>query len=112
METRHIAALDLTAIYTSGARTPVAIRVGAPEQVATGEWRCVIRLDGVHDGLMPAHGDDSMQALCLALGLAAALLRDFVARGGRLLCQEESAGADDESDWPMEAYFGWLGPPR
>lgn len=108
MHTPYIASLSLLAIHADGTRTPVAFRVGAPEQVTADEWRCAVRLDGLHDRLVPMHGADSMQALCLALGLAASLLRHFVAHGGRLL---DAVGADpsDEADWPLEAYFGWLG---
>jgi hypothetical protein len=112
MNTQYIASLDLLAVDTSGARTPVELRIGAPERVETGEWRCTVRLDGLHDELIPMHGEDSVQALCLALGLAAALLRDFVSGGGRLLDGAQPAEPEDEADWPLEAYFGWLGTPR
>jgi hypothetical protein len=112
MDTPYIASLDLLAIHASGVRTPVAFRIGAPERAPTGEWQCAISLDGVHDRLAPIRGEDSVQALCLALGLAANLLRDFVARGGRLLDAAESAHPEDEADWPLEAYFGWVGTSR
>jgi hypothetical protein len=115
MDGSYIATLDLLAVHADGTRTPVALRIGAPEQVAAGEWRCAIRLDGLHDHLRPMHGADSVQALCLALRLAATLLRDFVARGGRLQDRAASADTDagaDAADWPLEAYFGWLGPAR
>jgi hypothetical protein len=112
MDTRYIASLDLLAVDPLGGRTPVAFRIGAPEPGPTGGWRCTVRLDGLHDRLIPMHGEDSVQALCLALGLAAALLRDYVARGGRLLDAAASTDTDDEADWPLEAYFGWLGTPR
>lgn len=105
------ASLDLVAVHPDGTRIPVAFRVGTPERAPTGEWRCAVRLDGLYDGLAPAHGEDGVQALCLALGLAARLLRAFVARGGRLVhstdIAESDAGSDEE--WPLEAYFGWLG---
>ena len=75
-------------------------------------WRqvsgCAIDLNGLHDALAPMHGEDSIQALCLALGLGAALLRDFVAHGGRLIDASHNS-PQPEADWPLEAYFGWLG---
>src|SRR5919107_1424736 len=80
MDGPHIASLDLLAVHADGSRAPVALRVAAPERAPTGEWRCAVRLDGLHDRLVPIHGEDSLQALCLALGLAAMLLRNFVAR--------------------------------
>ena len=100
----EIAKLELVALHTDGRRVPFALRLGAPEPRATGEWRCALHLDGLVDELGPVSGDDGVQALCLALLLAASLLRRFVAAGGRLL---DPLGGDE--DWPLEAYFGWLG---
>ena len=108
MDTPDIATLDLIAIHADGIRAPVALRVGAPERVPTGEWRCAVHLDGLYDRLVPIRGEDSVQALCLALGLAATLLRNFVASGGRLV-EGTNTSSEDEPDWPLEAYFGWLG---
>lgn len=107
MHRYEIASLDLVALHGDGRRVPVAFRLGAPEQAATGEWWCALRLDGLFDDLGPVSGDDSVQALCLALMLAAHLLRRFVASGGRLL--DPLAG---DEDWPLDAYFGWLGSSR
>jgi hypothetical protein len=111
MDGSYIASLDVLAVHVDGTRTPIALRVSAPEQLAADEWRCAVRLDGLHHHLIPMHGANSVQALCLALRLAATLLRDFTARGGRLLDAEESADAD-KADWPLDAYFGWLGTTR
>jgi hypothetical protein len=103
MHKSAIATLELIALHTDGQRVPFALRLNAPEEAFTGEWQCVLRLDGLFDDLAPVSGDDSVQALCLALLLAAQLLRRFVASGGRLL---DPLGGED---WPLEAYFGWLG---
>jgi len=111
MTTQHIAALDLVAIHADGTRTPVALRVGAPAPAATGDWHCALRLEGLHDSLPSIHGDDSLQALCLALMFAASVLRQFIASGGRLIDAEEGEDAA-EASWPLEAYFGWLGASR
>jgi len=110
MHAKPIASLDLLAVDASGLRTAVALRVGVPEPAATGEWQCMLRVDGLYDGLMPAAGEDSLQALCLALGLVASLLRDFLAGGGRLYFVQEGAEPSEESAWPIEAYFGWVAP--
>jgi len=104
MNTSEIARLELVALHANGRRVPFALRLDAPERMQTGEWRCALHLDGLVDELGPVSGDDSVQALCLALLLAARLLRRFRAGGGRLL---DPLGGDD--DWPLEAYFGWLG---
>ncbi|HEX2724889.1 MAG TPA: hypothetical protein VHN20_03605 [Beijerinckiaceae bacterium] len=112
MDPSYIAALDLVAVHPGGVRVPVSLRVGAPKRVSRGEWSCAVRLDGLHDGLTTTRGEDSVQALCLALGLAATLLRDFVSRGGRLVHAEATEDGGSESDWPLEAYFRGLAMPE
>lgn len=105
----YVASVDLIAIDQAGNQVPVAFRLGAPERVSPDEWRCHVSLDGLQNGLGFMHGGDSMQALLLAMGLAATLLREFVARGGRLFYAEQDGKPVDEGEWPLEAYFGWLG---
>ncbi len=112
MTTQHIAALDLVAIHADGTRTPVALRVGAPARDSEGGWHCALRLEGLYGSLPAIHGEDSLQALCLALMCAAAVLRNFIASGGRLIDAEEGEDSADEASWPLEAYFGWLGASR
>jgi hypothetical protein len=104
MHKSEIATLELVALHTDGRRVPFTLRLDAPEEAPNGEWQCALRLEGLFDDLTPVSGDDSLQALCLALLLTARLLRGFVAGGGRLL---DPLGGDE--DWPLEAYFGWLG---
>jgi hypothetical protein len=104
-----IASVDLIAIDRSGQRSPVAFRIGAPQPLSSDEWQCWVSLEGLHDELGSIHGTDSMQALSLAMGLASRLLREFVARGGRLVYKPESGEPVDEIDWPLESYFGTLG---
>lgn len=106
MDERYIASLDLLAVHPAGHRTPFSLRVGAPERAPEGEWVCAMRLDDLFEELVPMRGADSVQALCLALGLAEQLLRGFVAEGGRL----NYSGT--EEDWPLEAYFRWIGDPQ
>ena len=105
----HVASIDLIAVDNAGKKIPIEFRLEAPERVSSDEWRCKVSLDGLHNGLGFVHGSDSLQALSLALGLAANLLRDFVASGGRLTYAEQGSEAGDESEWPLESYFGWLG---
>jgi hypothetical protein len=110
VEQHHIAALDLVAAPAPGERIPLALRVGAPREIADGVWECVVRLDGLYDDLVRMQGADSVQALCLALGLAATLLRTFVQSGGRLFYAVDGDDSpEDDAEWPMEAYFGSLG---
>ena len=48
-------------------------------------------------------GEDSLQALCMAMSMIRALLERFVAQGGRVLSPE------DRSDFPIDATFGLMG---
>jgi hypothetical protein len=99
-----VAQLDLLATLPSGGRRPLRVWVGTPVREPTGEWSCPAGLEGLYDGLSAMRGEDAFQAICLALGLCATLLREHIAAGGRL----HYAGGEE---FPLEAYFGWLGSP-
>jgi hypothetical protein len=101
---RIVAQLDLLATLPSGERRPVRVWVGTPVREPTGEWSCPAGLEGLHDDLAAMRGGDALQAICLALGLGAMILRGHVAAGGRL----HYPGGEE---FPLEAYFGWLGSP-
>jgi hypothetical protein len=60
-----------------------------------------MELRGLYEGLMPVRGEDSLQALCLALGLAGKLLRGFVAEGGKVHFADGR-----KSEVPLDAYLG------
>jgi hypothetical protein len=99
-----IAQLDLVGRMPDGEQRPVRIWLGVPQQEASGEWSCPAGLDGLYDDLAVMRGEDALQAICLALGLCASLLRAHLADGGQL---HHSGG----EEFPLEAYFGWLGSP-
>ncbi len=72
------------------------VRVMRPEATPDGDWKC--HLDGhdiVRGPRAGVHGVNSLQALSLAIRLARQLLRDFVARGGRLYLCEDGSGEVD-----------------
>jgi len=94
-----VARVDLVATLPGGERRPVSAWIGAPAREPTGEWSCPAGLDGLHDDLAPMRGEDSFQAICLALRLCATLLRAHLEEGGRL---EDPGGGE----FPLEAYFG------
>jgi len=100
----HIARVVLVAVDATGDRTPFVCGIGRPAREPTGEWRCAVSLEGLHDDLVAMHGEDGRQALCLALGLAASLLRSFSASGGTIEFAEGE-------EFLLEAYFGWFGSP-
>jgi hypothetical protein len=99
-----VAQLEVHATAPSGERRPVRVWVGTPVQESTGEWRCPAGLEGLYDDLGVMRGEDALQAVCLEIGLCATLLREHVAAGGRL----QYPGGEE---FPVEAYFGWLGSP-
>jgi hypothetical protein len=86
---------------------PITVAVGAPYEDGTGSWACPVVVTGLHDRLADIVGEDSLQALCLAIQLAGRLLAAFVARGGHL----RSPGDEPTEAFPLEAYFGTLGSP-
>jgi hypothetical protein len=96
----QIATTDLELIPANGARRRVEIRIGAPTPTVHGSWQCHVELDGVDEALPPIEGDDSLQALGLALQFAALRVRHVLAQGHRLV----HPGTDD--DVSLEAYFG------
>jgi hypothetical protein len=61
----------------------------------------------LHAGLPDVIGEDSMQALALALALLGKLLTHFVSQGGRLLdIGVDPATATGDEEVPLGAY-GW-----
>jgi hypothetical protein len=96
-----VAAIDLRAIWTDGETTRVGMTIWQPIREPEGGWSCKLELPGLHEDLEPIHGEDSLQALCLALGLARTLLNSVVATGVRL---EYPNG----EEFPLEHYFSPL----
>ncbi|HSE36756.1 MAG TPA: hypothetical protein VLG74_05580 [Blastocatellia bacterium] len=99
-----IASLNLTCIRETGEQLEVLVQIGRPCQSETGEWACELSLGRLYPNLAHIVGEDSLQALCLALSLARQLLTDFIETGGRILI----AGTD--SELPIDAYFPGVRP--
>ncbi|NEO83388.1 MAG: hypothetical protein F6J87_03885 [Spirulina sp. SIO3F2] len=92
-----IAQTHLMAVRPNGDRIPVTLAIGKPYQIAPDqEWACPVSLADLHK-LPDARGEDSFQALCLAISLALRLLESFQAQGGRLLFAGET---DEEYELP------------
>ena len=81
-----------------GTRTPVRMAISAPRQVGAAEWSCRLSLQGAYDDLSPMVGNDAVQALGLAWGLARRLLSSLEA-GGEILEYEDGESV------PLSAYF-------
>src|SRR6185437_779283 len=85
-----IATVSIDARTPEGEPFTIRVEVGAPYQRETGEWwSCPVALHGLYDHLADASGEDSFQALCLAIRLAHYLLRDLREKGGELLSDGE-----------------------
>jgi hypothetical protein len=98
-----IASAELRVVNPDGSELPVLVAIGLPYLAKTGEWRCPVELRGLHGNLPNIAGEDSMQALCLAISLARNLLTDVREKGGKLL------HASDPSEYPLDAVFGTVG---
>ena len=98
-----IATTRLLAVDKRGRKRRVAVRIGEPYRITEHEWACPID-SGVLGLLADEHGGDSLQALCLAITLARAMVEDFLEKGGRFL------DPSDGTIWPRNqigAIFGW-----
>jgi hypothetical protein len=72
------------AVAPDGKGLDISVRVGQPYRASDVSWACPIAVTGIYDKLQPIEGIDSLQAIELALRLAAQLLCGFVDRGGTL----------------------------
>jgi hypothetical protein len=79
---------------------PIMVSIGQPYPQPNGSWACPVELSGLHDRLPHMIGEDSLQSLCLAIGLCGKLLTAFVESGGHLRNE-----GDDPDSFPLEAYF-------
>ena len=96
----RIAEVRLICIYADGSRQEVVAGVDLPYRTQTGEWACKATLSPMHQ-LRDVKGEDSFQALCLALSLIKQMLERFQDHGGQIL---DSGGAP----LPLDAEFGRL----
>ena len=98
-----IAKLELLGVRSSGERVPVTVEIGRPYDIRDGKGAdcagCPVAIHGLHDNLHDIHGEDTLQALTLAVAFVHRLLSDFTAKGGRLLFK------DSDEDFHFEAYF-------
>jgi hypothetical protein len=76
------------------------LRVYLPRRDDRGMWSCGVSMGDLLQEDQPLFGEDSLQALCLALSFARSRLQDFVRGGGRLLIP----GTQDE--FSIDACFG------
>ena len=99
-----IANLEVICVRSSGERFPVLIEIGRPYMVRDGKGsdcaRCPVAMRGLHDKLSDIAGEDTFQALTLALKFTRLMLEQFREKGGRVLFSE-----DGETDFDFNVYF-------
>ena len=103
-----VAELSLRARSAERGDFAIHVQIGRPVRSDRAPWACPMAINGLLRTLSPAYGEDSMQALCLAIWFVAQQLYDFVQNGGRLWY----SGGDPNNDFPLEAYFRPLLPPQ
>jgi hypothetical protein len=102
-----IATLDLVRIKPDHSRGPIHVSIGRPRPDGKGAWGCSIFVDGIDTQERTIYGDNSMQALCLALGMIRFYLKEELRSGNRLVY---SSGDDD---FDVDLTFGVnIGNPR
>lgn len=99
----EIASADLTCVAPDGREFDARVSIGTPYVAATGEWRCPVSLSPLDERIPDMAGEDALQALCMALSTARALLEHFVERGGRVSYHDSNSAFD------VRATFGRVG---
>jgi hypothetical protein len=94
-----VATLEVIEVAADGARIPMRLELGQPRPDGRGTWVCQLSVDRHHLRLEDICGEDSLQALCLALRLFRLHLELAFERGSRLVYP------DDGGEFPLHAYF-------
>lgn len=89
-KTDHIAERVIYAVTKTGDGFEIHLAVGQPYQIHPGNWACPVALDGLHEQLPDLHGENSWQALMLAIRLAKLFLVFFLQDGGKLYWEKGS----------------------
>jgi hypothetical protein len=89
----------IDAVGADGKVFALEVAIGVPFLSERSEaWACTLTLSPLLSKPVDICGEDSLQALCLALRMARSMLDDFSEKGGRLLA--------DGEPFPIDAYFG------
>jgi len=94
-----IATLKIVEIAADGSRMPMRLELGQPRPDGRGAWACQVSVDGYDHLSKDIHGEDSLQALCLALRLVRLHLEFPLERGSRLVYPDEGG------DFSLHACF-------
>src|SRR5258708_26963486 len=86
----EIASSGYVVRFPDGCERRVRVRVGRPYVDGKAAWACPVELAGFERRYPDIVGEDSLQALSLALTLAWRRLQDFVDKGGVVLDRERN----------------------
>jgi len=81
---------------SDGSERLVHLRIGRPYVDGGNAWACPVELAGFERRYADVVGEDSLQALSLALGFTWLRVQDFVEKGGTVLDREGHAYLLDE----------------
>jgi hypothetical protein len=95
-----LASAELSCVAADGTHVDITIGVGRPYRAAGGEWRCPLSIDGLERKLPDMAGEDSLQALCMALSVARGVLEHLIETGGQLVHRV------DRTPYDVDATFG------
>jgi len=84
-----IAEEDYVYKSTKGEMRSIKIYLRAPYKLGEGEWGSYCHVEGLFDKEIRIHGNNSMQALCLALAFLKLRLRSFEEQGGSFYYPED-----------------------
>jgi hypothetical protein len=98
----EIASADIRCIASDGRAFDARVVVARPYRAPSGEWRCPVVMAGLQERLPDMAGEDSLQALCMALSTVRMLLEHFAAQGGRMFHR------GSQSPFDIAATFGRL----
>lgn len=100
-----IAKTEVIHVRASGERVSIVAEIGHPYQTPDGFWRTPVALHGLDGRLSDICGEDSLQALALAVEMVRRQLASVIEAGEKLLDSEGS-------EFPLEAYFSTHERPR
>jgi hypothetical protein len=98
-----VATTTLDCVDPHGEHNQVIIEIGRPYRAPAGEWACPVAMRGLYNRLPDVHGEDSLQALCLAASLVRMLLSGFVEKGGEIFF------LNSDSKYDLDAIFSQIG---
>ncbi len=99
----NVITTELLCLDANGDRREVVVEIDRPYETPERDWACPVAIRGMYDNLADIHGEDSLQALCLAASLVRTLLAGFVSDGGKIFFP------DSDSEYELDAVFGQVG---